>query len=268
MSFEQPLVSVLMTAFNREKYIGAAIESVLASTFKDFELLIVDDKSTDDTLSIARAFEKTDPRVKVHVNAHNLGDYPNRNYAASLAIGKYIKFLDADDLIYPYGLEAMAGAMEQFPEAGFGLASIPDPKIPYPAILSPRESYLEHFFGFGHFDRAPGSSIINREAFLKLGGFSGKRMIGDYEFWFKIGREHPMVKFPMYLYWSRRHGEQESFTSYARQYPKLKAAVLKESLQKELPLSESDLSNIKKAIRKQGIKKVYLNALSLLKRIV
>ena len=88
-------ISVLMTAFNREKYIGEAIESVLASTFKDFELIIVDDCSSDKTVEIAKNYENLDKRVKVFLNEKNLGDYSNRNKAASLANGKYIKYVDA-----------------------------------------------------------------------------------------------------------------------------------------------------------------------------
>ena len=73
------LVSVLMTSFNREKYIAEAIESVLASTYKDFELIIVDDCSKDNTVGIAKKYEELDSRVKVYINEVNLGDYPNRN---------------------------------------------------------------------------------------------------------------------------------------------------------------------------------------------
>ena|SRR5674476_1029541 len=88
-----PAVSVLMTAYNREKYIAEAIESVLAQTFTDFELVVVDDGSKDHTVDIARRYSK-DPRVSVHINEKNLGDYPNRNRAASLARGRYLKYLD------------------------------------------------------------------------------------------------------------------------------------------------------------------------------
>jgi glycosyltransferase involved in cell wall biosynthesis len=81
-----PIVSVLMTSFNREKYIAEAIESVLASTYKDFELIIVDDVSTDATVAIAEKYAKQDGRIKVYKNQNNLGDYKNRNRAASYAV--------------------------------------------------------------------------------------------------------------------------------------------------------------------------------------
>lgn len=75
----RPLVSVLMTAYNRDKFIAEAIESVLASSFKDLELIIVDDCSTDKTLDIAKTFQQIDTRIKVFRNEENLGDYTNRN---------------------------------------------------------------------------------------------------------------------------------------------------------------------------------------------
>ena len=60
--------------------------------------------------------------------------------------------------------------MEQFPEAGFGLCTLPDQNKPYPVSIEPRQAYLEHFYEAGHFLRAPGSSIIRKECFDKIGG--------------------------------------------------------------------------------------------------
>ena len=110
-----PLVSVLMTSFNREKYIAISIKSVLDSSFKDFELIILDDGSTDNTLKIANSFAELDNRIRVYRNEKNLGDYPNRNKVASYAVGKYLKYIDSDDLIYPWGLELMVKMMEDHP---------------------------------------------------------------------------------------------------------------------------------------------------------
>ena len=118
-----PLVSVLMTAYNRKKYIAEAIESVLASTFQDFELIIVDDCSRDHTVEIVRLYT-SDPRLQVHVNEKNLGDYPNRNRAASLAKGQYLKYVDSDDYIYPRGLQIMVEMFEPFTQAAVGFCSL------------------------------------------------------------------------------------------------------------------------------------------------
>ncbi|MBN1251708.1 MAG: glycosyltransferase family 2 protein [Bacteroidales bacterium] len=251
----QPFVSVLMTAFNREKYIGEAIESVIASSYQNWELIIVDDCSIDKTVEIAKSYAEKDKRIKVYINEKNLGDYPNRNMAASYAKGKYIKYLDSDDYIYPHGLQVMFWAMEQFPEAGFGLSSHNFSNKPFPSITKPKETYLEHFEKFAHFDRAPGSSIINLEAFKIVGGFSGKRMIGDYEFWFKIGARFPLVKFPRDLVWDRVHNGQESKSEYADLYNKLRDEVFENAVNSKFcPLTRKEIEIIQNKIKKSYLK--------------
>lgn len=198
-----------MTAYNREAYLREAASSVLESTFEDLELVIVDDCSADGTKEVAWAIATRDKRVRVFENDENLGDYPNRNRAASLARGKYLKYLDADDQIYPHGIAVMVAAMERYPRAGFGLSARPDVLRPCPQLLDPNESYKKHFFGGDLFGRAPGSSLIRRDAFTRVGGFSGRRQIGDYEFWLTLARESSLVTFPRDLYWAATHDKQE-----------------------------------------------------------
>jgi glycosyltransferase involved in cell wall biosynthesis len=264
-----PLVSVLMTSYNREKYIAEAIESVLASGYRNFELIISDDGSKDKTVEIARAYALKDSRVQVYINEKNIGDYPNRNKAAGYANGKYIKYLDADDIIYSYGLEVMVNYMEQFPEAGFGLASKVSDEKPFPILLSPKEIYIEHFNEYSHFDRAPGSSIIKLDAFKKIGGFSGKRMIGDYEFWLKIACYYSMVKYPFDLYWNRIHEGQESKSEYAKEYPFLRKQVLDEALNHaDCPLNSAELIALRKKVKKLDFKESVFGSLSKLKRTI
>lgn len=260
-----PLVSVLMTAYNREKYIAEAIESVLTSSYTNFELIIVDDCSKDNTVNIAKGFVVKDNRVKVYVNEKNLGDYMNRNKAASYASGKYIKYLDSDDLIYPQGLQIMVNAMERFPNVGFGLASKVDNFVPFPILLSPEKIYWEHFNGFSHFDRAPGSSIILLSAFKNMKGFSGERMIGDLEFWLRIARNYSMVKFPFDLYWNRLHTGQEFQSEYAKNiYRSRTKEILKSAIEhQDCPLNEKDrkaaLFNIKYPMVYKLMRKLNLN---------
>jgi glycosyltransferase involved in cell wall biosynthesis len=202
-------VSVLMTAYNREPYIGEAVESVLRSTFSDFELIVADDHSLDGTVDIVRRYEARDPRIRVVVNEKNLGDYSNRNEAAAHARGKYLKYLDSDDAIYPHGLEVMVRCMEAYPDAALGLSAIPDPAGPCPRYLTPADAYREHFFERDLLGRAPGSAIIRRTAFEAVGGFSGLRQVGDHELWLKIARRFPVVKMPTDLVWDRQHPDQE-----------------------------------------------------------
>lgn len=204
-----PAVSVLMTAYNRQKFISDAVESVLASTLSSFELIVVDDCSSDRTAEIAKEYEGRDPRVRLVRNETNLGDYANRNRAASYARGEYLKYVDSDDIIYPHGLEVMVRCMEAWPDAGFGVSAVPDEAGPCPRFLTPLEAYRENYFRRDLLGRAPGSAIIRRSAFEAVGGFSGRRQIGDHELWLKMARKFAVVKMPTDLLWDRQHGEQE-----------------------------------------------------------
>jgi len=204
-----PQVSVLITAYNRENYIADAIESVQASTFQDFEIVVVDDSSSDATVDVVRRYQRNDERITLIVNETNLGDYPNRNRAAREAKGEYLKYVDSDDLIYPHGLDVMIRCMNAFPEAGLGLSALPDPARPCPISLTPLEAYRENFFERDLLARAPGSAIIRRTAFEQSGGFSGRRQVGDHELWLKLASRFAVVKMPTDLVWDRQHGHQE-----------------------------------------------------------
>ena len=205
-----PIVSILTTVYNREKYIAACIDSVLASSYQDWELIIVDDVSTDTSVAIAKRYEKKDARIKVYVNEKNLGDYPNRNKAASYAKGKYLKYLDADDVIYPHGLEIMVHTMERFPEAALGISQkvVEDVKS-YPFVMEPKETFTREFLKRGVLGLGPTGTIIRRDVFEKLGGFTGTRYIGDTELWYKIALTYPVVKMEDELIFWRQHDDQE-----------------------------------------------------------
>ena len=200
-----------MTAYNRERYIAEAIESMLASTYRNFELIVLDDVSSDRTVEIARSYAARDSRVRVIVNEKNLGQFGNRNKAATLGTGKYLKYLDSDDLLYPTGLEVLVRMMEQFPEAGYGLCSLlqDDSRI-YPYMLSPREAYERHFIKrIPLFHKAPLSSIITKRAFDDVGGFPNPLVEGDYEMWLKMSTTQSVVLMPDGVAWYRVHDEQE-----------------------------------------------------------
>ena len=102
MNFEVPKITVLMPAYNAGKYIGAAIESVLQQTFTDFELLIVNDGSTDDTVEVINAFN--DPRIVV-IYQDNKGVAQALNYGLKYARAPFIARFDADDICYPERLQ-------------------------------------------------------------------------------------------------------------------------------------------------------------------
>ena len=113
-----PKISVLIPTYNYARFLGEAIESVLSQDFRDFELLIVDDCSTDNTIEVARPFCQRDNRVRFAVNSSNLGMVKNWNHCLELARGYYIKFLFGDDkLCHPQALSKMIELLERNPSA-------------------------------------------------------------------------------------------------------------------------------------------------------
>ncbi len=105
------LVSIIMPSYNTAKYIKNSVNSVLAQTYQNWELLIVEDCSTDNTMEVLSAFD--DKRIKVFVNERNSGAALSRNFALRQAKGRWIAFLDSDDVWHPQKLEKQIAFMEQ-----------------------------------------------------------------------------------------------------------------------------------------------------------
>ena len=236
-----PLVSVLMTVYNRQQYVEIAIQSVLSSTYQNFELVIVDDASSDLSFETIQKSSELDARIKAFRNKTNLGDYSNRNRAAEYASGEYLKYVDSDDVLHPFGLETMVACISSFPEAGLGLSCSGLRQGPHPQLLSPRESYKLNYFQESLFSRAPGSSIIKTSSFRTVGGFSGKRQVGDHELWHRLAAKYPVVTMPRDLIWTRIHaGQEQSVHS-----PSVKAKMhydvqLEHLLAEDCPLSADE----------------------------
>lgn len=208
----KPLISILITVYNRANFIAEAIESVLASTYTDFEVIIVDDCSEDKSVEIAKGFEKLDNRIKVYKNLTNLGDYNNRNKAASYATGEYLKYLDADDLLYPHCLEVMVKALLKYPEAALAI-SFNKIQInqPYPQMCLPKDTFHHEYLGKSRLGCGPTAAILSRKVFEEIGGFSGKQFIGDHELWYKIAHKYPIISLPPSItFWRIHEGQQTS----------------------------------------------------------
>ena len=260
---DTPLVSVLMTTYNRERYLGIAIESVLNSTFRDFELIIVDDGSKDQTVEIASSYAAKDNRIRFYQNEKNLGDYPNRNKAASYAKGKYIKYVDADDMIYPHGLASMLYYMEQpmLETAAIGIFGLRQDDVqPYPLLLSPQETikrhYVDRVFTLG---AAPLSTIIRREIFEKENGFRNERMVGDYECWSRLALKYPIAILPVNGCWYRKHDAQESnfVDQFIGDAHRITASVLAEAKCKGY-ISDKEFHSLTKRNSRQFLWLLYL----------
>ena len=114
MGSKEILVTVLMTVYNGGQYLRSSIESVLNQSFQDFELLIINDCSLDNSLEIIHSYP--DPRVVIYSNEKNFGQTRSLNLGLKLARGKYVARMDADDLVFPRWLTELSSFLEQNPE--------------------------------------------------------------------------------------------------------------------------------------------------------
>jgi len=254
-----------MTVFNREAYLADAIRSVLDSTFRDIELIIVDDRSKDRSVEIAAEYRDLDDRVRLHVNSQNLGDYENRMLAASLARGTYIKYVDSDDLIYPHGIAVMVQNMERHPEAAMAIAhSLPEEERPYPILLTPEESYRRHFLGRGCFGCGPGGAIIRRDVFESLGGFRPEwGVLSDLELWLRIAAVNPvLLQQPALTWWRKHEGQQYRIGNAERVYLERGFELAKQAIQsRNCPLAEAERLQGYSRLKQRHVKRILSLAL-------
>lgn len=144
------LVNILMPVFNRDVFVCDAIQSIRNQTFQDWELIILDDASTDHTLEVCRSFANEDKRIRVYQNETNLGVGATRNRLLSFATGKYIANHDSDDISAPDRLEKEVRLLDSKPEIGLvsGVAAWTDDdgKIYryFPNILHRGEQYPQN----------------------------------------------------------------------------------------------------------------------------
>jgi len=258
-----PIVSALVTVFNREKILSETVNSLTMSSFRDLEVILVDDRSTDHSWDVCKQLAQTDRRIHAHLNEKNLGDYSNRNRAASLATGKYLKYLDADDLIYRHSLATMVDAMEQFPEAALALSqNVIDPDQPYPRLYQPQEFFHEHYFGKSPIGVGPSAAIIRRECFEALGGFSGRQFVGDTELWMKLAERWPIVTLPPALVWWRRHdGQQMSLEMKRPEVLNVRFELELEFLRSTPHLAEQEKALAEKRVRQTHCRRLLAIAL-------
>lgn len=110
---KEALVSIVMPAYNCEDFIGITLDSVINQTYQNWEVIVVDDCSTDNTAKLVQEYVKKDNRIKYHKLDKNSGAAVARNKAVDLANGKYMAFLDSDDVWFPEKLTKQIGYMEE-----------------------------------------------------------------------------------------------------------------------------------------------------------
>lgn len=110
---QRPLVSVCLPVFNGARYLAQAVDAILAQTYTDFELIIRDDNSTDDSPKILQKYEALDARIRYKKNEQKLGLFQNYNECMRAAAGSYIKLYAQDDVLEPTAIEKMVAVLEQ-----------------------------------------------------------------------------------------------------------------------------------------------------------
>jgi hypothetical protein len=242
-------LTVVVTCYNRERYIGASIESVLASSLADFELLVLDDASTDGSVAVARSLAALDRRVRVVVNERNLGQFGNRNHALEHVETAYLKYHDSDDLMYPHCLDTMVRLLEGEPRAGFALsAGRAWLGGPCPMLSTPRLSYQREFLGEGMFHCGPSGALFRTEVLKQLGGFPERGVASDFCFWLKACAVRPVLLVPADLFWYRIHPEQELRSAAApRDYAVAQGDAWRALHSPDCPLEAEELVRAKRS---------------------
>lgn len=174
-----------MPAYNAEKYIGTAIESILNQTYKDFEFIIVNDCSTDSTLDIIKKYAKKDKRIRIISNKKNQKIAQTLNNGLKEAKGKYIARLDADDWSYPERLEKQVNFMEENPDVvlSSGNMEVCDGELNKKNISNYPLSDKNIRKVFLQYNPTVSPAMIwRRKVSEEIGGFSLNTMSEDYMF--------------------------------------------------------------------------------------
>jgi len=213
-----PKVSIVMPVLNGSKYIDHAIESILSQTVRDFELLVVDDGSTDDTPErIARFGQRANVRRIPH--EQTLGIARSVNDGLREATGQYIGFLDHDDAWLPHFLETQSRYLDAHPDVGMVHSDFQtidgDGKILEHSVAESRRRGLRpsgHVFPQLFMDSfvVGNSVLIRRECFEKLGGFDESLRWADYNMWMRIARFYRVDYVPEVLTQYRQHVGQQT----------------------------------------------------------
>lgn len=202
-----PKVSVIMAAYNHERYVGKAVESVLGQTYEDWEMIIIDDCSKDHTADVVRQYE--DERIKFYQSQNNKGAIKTFNKLLELAQGEYVAILGSDDIWYSNKLEKQIDYLEKNTSVAvcFSWADIinedgeiyPNGACDIDINVFNQENrtqgqWFRYFFEYGNCFCHP-SSVVRKKVIDVVGGFDLRFLqLHDYYYWTEI-----LQKYPIYI---------------------------------------------------------------------
>ncbi len=204
-----PKVTVLMPVFNGEPYLSEAIASILGQTFTDFELLIIDDGSTDCSRKIVGAL--SDRRVRLLCNDGNLRLIATLNRGLDEARGMYVARMDADDISLPGRLDAQVAFLDRHPEIGVlgtGFQIIDAQGVPGTEILLPADNALIRWNLALRSPLAHPTVMMRRSIIAAIGGYRSEPLhCEDYDLWWRASQVTRIANLPTVLLKLRKHGE-------------------------------------------------------------
>lgn len=229
-NIHQPAISVLLPVYNAERYVHEAVESVLKQTFEDFELIILDDGSTDTSLEILKEFAVKDERVRI-ISRENKGLVPTLNELAAEASGQYLARMDADDICLPERFEKQVAFLENHQGhvlVGCWIEAINEKG--QPILISKRptdhdEIDKAHLAGKSSISHP--TALIVREAFNKTRGYDNDFIHAeDMDLWLRLAEIGKIANISDVLVKYRLHDGSISEKAHSIQMKNTKRAVL------------------------------------------
>jgi glycosyltransferase involved in cell wall biosynthesis len=219
MATRTPRVTVLLPVYNDRRFVGRAIASVLGQTFRDFELVVLDDGSTDGSMEIVGGFR--DPRLRIVRNSRNIGVARTLNVGLATAQGELIARMDADDISEPARFARQVDFLEANPLValvGTWARWIDEDDRPFTTIEFPTEpAEIERGLMEDNCIFHP-SVMFRGRVIRELGGYSvASPLSQDYELWLRLSERHALANLPDYLVRYRIHRGQVSARRIERQ---------------------------------------------------
>jgi|SRR5579859_2654275 len=219
---DKPRVSVLMSVYNGEPFVGAALDSILSQTFTDFEFIIINDGSTDATAAVLEHQAAQDERIKLVNLPQNIGLSRAHNLGLGLAEGEYLALQDADDISLPARLSTQAALLDAQPALGV-VGAIPDLIDPQGVLLGREQQYgttnkalqqqLLHDCCFCH-----GSLMLRRSLLKQVGPYAPElEPADDYDLLLRLAEVAEVANIDAALYQYRLHPGSISRQRQARQ---------------------------------------------------
>jgi glycosyltransferase involved in cell wall biosynthesis len=225
----EPAVSIVLPTYNGTRYLAESVQSCLDQTYQDFELIIVDDCSTDDTPQLITEFAAKDKRIRPFRNESNLRLPKSLNAGFARSRGRYLTWTSDDNLYLPNAIEVMVAALEREPDVGM---------VYTPQTCIDKNSRDVGFTCFGGpadalaYNNPVGASFLyRREVYESVGDYSAELfLVEDWDYWIRIAEKFPVRLLPEIVYKYRIHDD-----SLSRQKLESCKRATRELLEQSLP---------------------------------